>query len=335
MKEVYPGIYEIKEKGPFGAFTPEVNVYVLAGGDGLIFDAGYGTRSSVAHFLGEIEKIKKLYESRALPFAIRRILPSHTHPDHVSGLLALRLCLNLRILLTERMARVLQSRESYYSAMEYDDERNVIRRKEILRRIVAALERVFYRSFYRRMSGLEFIPDPDEIISAESTISINGDEWTIFPSPGHESDHISLYCEKKGILLCGDNILRTITTWLGPPDSDIEDYITSLEYIAALPNLKLALSAHGSPITNPRERIREIIDYRKARIAQVREIIKKHADRGITVDALMKELYARDGRFKKEMARGWVLLTLDYCEKHALARRVKERGIVRYYPGTA
>ena len=43
MKEVYPGIFLIKEKGTFGAIKPPENIYVLAGPDGIIYDAGYGT----------------------------------------------------------------------------------------------------------------------------------------------------------------------------------------------------------------------------------------------------------------------------------------------------
>lgn len=45
MKEVYPGIFFIRESGGMlGIAKPPENIYVLAGNDGLIFDAGYGTK---------------------------------------------------------------------------------------------------------------------------------------------------------------------------------------------------------------------------------------------------------------------------------------------------
>ena len=40
MKEIYPDIYSITEKGSYGVFKPPENIYLLAGKDGLIFDAG-------------------------------------------------------------------------------------------------------------------------------------------------------------------------------------------------------------------------------------------------------------------------------------------------------
>ncbi|KKL18500.1 hypothetical protein LCGC14_2474880, partial [marine sediment metagenome] len=44
MKEVYQGIFLIEEKG---RFSPSDNIYVLAGSDGLIYDAGYGSKKAL------------------------------------------------------------------------------------------------------------------------------------------------------------------------------------------------------------------------------------------------------------------------------------------------
>ena len=49
MREVYSNIFLIKEKGSFGAIKPPENIYVLAGSDGIIYDAGYGTKRAVKH----------------------------------------------------------------------------------------------------------------------------------------------------------------------------------------------------------------------------------------------------------------------------------------------
>ena len=54
MIEVYPGIFLIKEKGTSGAIKPPENIYVLAGSDGIIYDAGYGTKKAIKHLIGEV-----------------------------------------------------------------------------------------------------------------------------------------------------------------------------------------------------------------------------------------------------------------------------------------
>ena len=90
MEEVYPDIFRIKERGSFGVVKPSENVYVLAGSDGLIYDAGYGKRKTVRYLISKIEEIENLYKSQNKEFNITRVLPSHWHPDHSSGLRLLR-----------------------------------------------------------------------------------------------------------------------------------------------------------------------------------------------------------------------------------------------------
>ena len=140
---------------------------------------------------------------------------------------------------------------------------------------------------------------------------INGSEWRIFHSPGHSDDHITLYNPETGVLLGGDNILRSKFTWLGPPRSDIDLYLDSLKSIMNLPDLKVILSAHGSVITEPAERIREIIQYWENRIRQVRECVSGAGDKGISLREIISKLYPGSGRVKHEFVRGWILLVLE------------------------
>ncbi len=81
MKEVYQGIFLIEEKG---RFSPSDNIYVLAGNDGLIYDAGYGSRKALRYFFEEFKDIKKFYEKQNKQFKITRIIASHGHSDHFS-----------------------------------------------------------------------------------------------------------------------------------------------------------------------------------------------------------------------------------------------------------
>ncbi|RPI97602.1 MAG: MBL fold metallo-hydrolase, partial [Spirochaetales bacterium] len=97
MNEILPDIFVVSERGAFGAVKPEINVYVLAGHDGLIFDAGYGSRGAVRHLVREVRAIGERFKMQGGPFSVRRILTSHAHPDHFSGLRPLREELGLRV----------------------------------------------------------------------------------------------------------------------------------------------------------------------------------------------------------------------------------------------
>jgi glyoxylase-like metal-dependent hydrolase (beta-lactamase superfamily II) len=132
------------------------------------------------------------------------------------------------------------------------------------------------------------------------------------------------------VLFSGDNILRTVTTWLGPPESDLNAYRASMEYINSLEPLALILGAHGGPVRRARERIMEIVDLREKRTGQVLEIVRKSGGHGITAEEIIRELYPRDGRIKWEIARGWVVLTLKELEKQGFLSRETGRGSFRF-----
>ncbi len=307
MEEIYPDIFMITETGTMGALMPPVNLYVLTGDDGLIFDAGYGRKKILAHLGKEMDRIKTLVTSRGGKFNITRALPSHTHPDHISGLPYLKKKFGVKTLLTEKMATSMTSRKYYYKkTADNNDGAGVIGRLAttfVLRYLQPAL------------LGTRFTTDPDEIVHEKDTLSINNETWQIFPAPGHCDDHIFLYHQEKGILFSGDNIMRSVTTWLGPPRSDLEAYIQTMEKVLALPRLDLILSAHGSPITDPRPRVKELIEHRLERTREISTLVRKAGQKGISIKQLLKAMYTGAEAKKRLFAEGWVRLTLEHLEK--------------------
>ena len=333
MKEVYPEIFLIREKGTLGAVKPPENIYILAGPDGIIYDAGYGNKKAIKHVIRELREIEDYYTAQNKEFRLTRILISHAHPDHFSGLRRLRDSLGLKTILTKKTAEIIKDKESLYKSYKTDDYEDYLRiRKKIVRKIINVLRNVSSKLFYRRIYGVSFLNDPDEIFEDKSEISINDEIWKIFLSPGHAIDHISLYNEEKGILFSGDNILSSITTWLGPPNSNIEDYVKSIKTIQNLPNLKLILSAHGSPMENPQERIIEILKHREERKQQVLNIIYQNSEEGISPKEIIRAIYPNKSKFLHQVARGWIVLTLRMLEnKNLIKRRVTKKNIL-FYP---
>jgi glyoxylase-like metal-dependent hydrolase (beta-lactamase superfamily II) len=333
MNEVYPGIYLIKEKGAFGAIKPPENIYVLAGSDGIIYDAGYGTKRAVKHLIKELKELEKIFKEQNKKFKLTRILVSHCHPDHFSGLKRIRKALGINIVLTKKSAEIIKDKNSFIKSFETDAYEDYLRiRKKISRKIINFLRNVGSKFFYQRIFGASYIDDPEEIIEDDTEILINGEVWKIFTSPGHAIDHISLYNEQKGILFSGDNILRSITTWLGPPNCDIAEYLKSIKKIDNLPNLQLIFAAHGSPVENPKKRIAEILSHRKERENQVLDLIYNNSENGISPKEIIKAIYSDNSRFLHQVARGWVVLTIKKLENENLIKRKDTKRKVLFFP---
>ncbi|MBD3339864.1 MAG: MBL fold metallo-hydrolase [Candidatus Lokiarchaeota archaeon] len=334
MIEVSPNIYLIREKGFFGALRPPENVYIIGGSDGLIYDAGYGDLKTISHVLREIAKIKRNYKKNNQEFNLNRIIPSHGHPDHFSGLKLLRKYLDVEVILPRNTFHMINSEESYMKYFRPDPYEDLLCLPSVSQNIKNFINSRFEYVLYKRLYGLTFINHPDEIININSNayITINDEKWKILHSPGHSSDHISLYNENKGILFSGDNVLRSITTWLGPPDSDLEDYINSIEQYKELPNLKLILSAHGSPIERPADRLNEILAHRKARAQQVLNLIRKNSQSGITPKGIIRSLYPNKLKMMGNIARGWICLTLKMLERKQKIQRKERSKKILFFP---
>ncbi len=334
MKEVYPGIYRIIEKGALRNLKPPENIYVFAGSDGLICDAGYGNKQTVRKLIANIKKIEELYKKQDKPFTITRVFVSHSHPDHFSGLKLLQKHMGVKVVVTRKTADIIKNKKSFirsHHASSYDLMKV---KSSMISRLWGGIHGIFRWFFYKSLVGLTFLKNPDIVIEENSKISINCEIWTIFPTPGHASDHVSLYNEKKGVLFAGDNILRRVTTWLGPPDSNLSDYIQTIENLSRLPNLQVIFSAHGGPITNPKERIQEVLKHRLRRTNQVRSIVQTRGTQGITPDEIIRELYPNVKLMKHELARGWVVLTLRFMEELDQIRSVSGKKDILFFPKT-
>lgn len=320
MKEVYPGIFVIKEKGILGSLKPPVNIYVITGPDGLIYDSGYGSRSSIKHFSRELEKINRVCLERNETNSISRILLSHAHADHYSGLKPLRKKHGLKIILTERMSQIIKSRAAYAKSFRVE-KKPVPGLIPFVKRFFSGIKRFVETGIYIRYWGVTFVSDPDIVIKDKTTININNEEWEIFPSPGHSDDHISLYNRGKGILFSGDNVLRSVNVWLGPPRSDLDEYERTISEFMELENLQIILPAHGNVITDPYERLDQILRWRQKRTEDVKKIVLGMKSGIFTVDEILHSLYPSQGKMKREFARGWVELTVEKFIKEGLIKK--------------
>ncbi|KKB38737.1 MBL fold metallo-hydrolase [Bacillus thermotolerans] len=140
----------------------------------------------------------------------------------------------------------------------------------------------------RAISGALHPQDELRTLADEETIQVGGADIRILHTPGHTAGHLSLYIPSEKILIAGDNILSEGTTWIGPPDGNMRDYLRSLERLKQLDLEKLG-PGHGTWVTDPYERIDFVITRRLHREEQIQQMLSEHGQ--LTAYDLTKYMY--------------------------------------------
>jgi len=134
-----------------------------------------------------------------------------------------------------------------------------------------------------------FDPDyaPDRVM--EDGEAIAGPGWTLraIHTPGHTSNHLCFALEESGALFTGDHVMGWSTSVVIPPDGDMGDYMRSLDLLQSRDD-RVYYSAHGEPITKPRQLVRGMIGHRRQRENQIRRLL---ADRARPVADFIPDMY--------------------------------------------
>lgn len=111
-------------------------------------------------------------------------------------------------------------------------------------------------------------------VSDQEILTVDYESIIILHTPGHTKGHISLYIPSHKTLIAGDNLIAEGTSWIGPPDGDMSDYLQSLSNLKKL-DLNRVGPGHGEWISNPFEHIEFVINRRLQREGQIQELLKK------------------------------------------------------------
>ena len=181
---------------------------------------------------------------------------------------------------------------------------------------MAPAEAVLGRSILGRTGAR---PVAHRIIADGEVIQVGRLQLEVVHTPGHAPDHVCLFIPSAGILFSGDNVVGEGSSWVGPPDGDMELYLSSLERLAALP-ARIIAPGHGPPLDDPAGRIQALIQRRLEREAQIAALLGQ-APR--TPDELAEVLYrATVPPSVMEMARRTVLGHLVKLEREGRVRRL-------------
>jgi glyoxylase-like metal-dependent hydrolase (beta-lactamase superfamily II) len=147
-------------------------------------------------------------------------------------------------------------------------------------------------------------------VGENDIIDLGNFSLRVIETPGHADGEICLYDEDRKILFSGDHIIGTGTTFVGYSWREISMgkifqmlegknhkkdimtvYLESLEKLQSL-DLKLILSAHGPPITEPYKKLREDAERKVNREHVFLKLLKKR--REVSLGDLTAEAYNTD-----------------------------------------
>jgi endoribonuclease LACTB2 len=118
-----------------------------------------------------------------------------------------------------------------------------------------------------------------KLIEDNETIKLKDESGANFEikalhTPGHARGHLCFYDEEFGFLLSSDNVVGAGTVLIALPEGNMSDYLTSLESMKNLPNLRFLCGSHGSAIFDAKGKISEYITHRLEREKQILSVIE-------------------------------------------------------------
>jgi glyoxylase-like metal-dependent hydrolase (beta-lactamase superfamily II) len=288
----------------------------------------------------------RLKQAGLAPKHVHTVIVTHSHPDHFGGAARFARVANAEIV-AHRSFRfgVLESSED--AEVSVDDLAAQGENDEAHRRVVQAwshttpwggrhprppfLMRLKWRAF--RLVGRSFVPPISKPVRAGDVLRLARREWFVTHTPGHTEDHICLHDPADGLFLSGDHVLPTITphiSGLTLSKDPLDAFFDSLDRVAAIPNVSLALPAHGHPFTGLAERCEAIKQHHYDRLDTVKRIGRELG--AANVRAYMQRLFRE--RSWGEMAESETYAHLEHLvhRGEATSRR-DDAGFVIYETG--
>jgi glyoxylase-like metal-dependent hydrolase (beta-lactamase superfamily II) len=329
-REIAPGIRWLRMPLPFA--LDHINLWLLEdehGGEAgwTIVDCGLGndaTRALWERILAE--------HVRGRP--VHRIIVTHHHPDHfgqAAWLLGRVGAESRTVDLWMSQAEFLTAHAMHASLAGYAFER-VLAMFRANGLAGDRFEKLKERGMaYRR--GVPQLPITYRRLMEGQAHTIAGREWRVIMGYGHAPEHAALWCEELELLISGDMVLPKISTnvsvWGTEPEGNpLALFLSSIERYAALPATSLILPSHGLPFRGVRERIAQLQEHHRLRLAELHEACDTpKAAAEVLTTLFRRELDVQQSFF----AMGEAMAHLHYLHAEGRLRRaIGADGVIRY-----
>jgi len=274
---------------------------------------------------------------------VHTVIVTHSHPDHFGGAVRLRAEAEADVV-THATFRTLVS-----DAVVTDSEDSADLHVNDLDAQLAAIERFFkrpapwggtrsgpgpeflarLRADYEAYGEFSFRVAPTRPLTDGQTIRLARREWVALHTPGHTHDHLCLFDPEYGVMFTGDHVLPSITPHIGALNEHADPlalFFESLNRIGAMPDVRIALPAHGHPFADLRGRTEGIIEHHAERLDVIRRAAANLPDG--TVDDFMRVLFRE--RSWGDMAQSETYAHLEHLRLSGEFVRSDEGGLARY-----
>ena len=319
LHPVAPGVAWARMPLPFA--LDHVNVWVLDDGPALaVVDTGYA-----------LPEVRTQWERilAADPRPLARVIVTHCHPDHLG--LATWLAARDGGAVHMAQGEFLAGQALWHQLPGYAVA-DMVAQFRAHGLDEARLEALVHRgNGYRR--GVPEMPARYRRLFDGERLATGANTWQVIVGHGHAPEHVSLYCEKAGLLISGDMLLPRISTNVSvfaatPDDDPLAAFLASLHCIKALPEETLVLPSHGRPFRGLRARIGQLEAHHQERCERLLAALDVPRSAG----ELLPTLFDRALDTHQVMfAMGEAIAHLNFLtNKGALRRRTDGEGKVRF-----
>jgi len=262
-----------------------INLWLLRDGDGwVIVDTGFGSSAT-----------KKLWEEIIANHlggrAVKRIIVTHLHPDHLglAAWLAERFGAEIWMTQTEFLMA-----HAIWAAQGGD---MLARLADLYRRHGLGEDQVAMiagRAGSYRMA-IPSLPMSFRRLIGGDGVTIDGHTWRVIIGHGHSPEHAALHCETLGVLISGDMVLPKITTNVSiapfePDGNPLKMFLDSLKRFSTLPEDTLVLPSHGSVFHGLHPRLAQLQEHHEERF----DIVLGACEQPRAAPELLRYLFKRE-----------------------------------------
>jgi glyoxylase-like metal-dependent hydrolase (beta-lactamase superfamily II) len=96
--------------------------------------------------------------------------------------------------------------------------------------------------------------------------AVSGPGWTLeaVATPGHTANHLAFALREEKALFSGDHVMAWSTSFVGPPDGSMADYMVSLDKVRQRDD-DVYWPGHGGALREPTRFVRGLISHRRQR----------------------------------------------------------------------
>jgi len=260
VHQVAPGVGWLRMPLPFA--LDHINLWLLRDGEAWsAVDCGVATDATKAAW----------QQVFAGGVALRRVLATHCHPDHIG--LAAWLCERFQAPLwmstgeyafARMMAAGLPGVDGMAALPHF--QRHGLSDPALVAQMASR------KSYYSSL--VPALPLAYARLQDGQAVAVGNHEWQVITGFGHSPEHAALWCPALNLLISGDMVLPRISSnisvfALEPEANPLQLYLDSLQRFAGLPPDVLVLPSHGKPFRGLQPRIAQLQAHHAARLAEV------------------------------------------------------------------